>query len=122
MGNVVGSNIFNALGILGLSALVRPLPVGPQVLILDAPVMIAVSVACLPVMLSGRRIERWEGAVFALCYGFYSAALIGLAGGAIGAWAAGWIAPVIVGTLALATLVTIWRGRRPDLDFPGKTG
>ncbi len=71
VGNVVGSNIFNILSVLGVAALVSPtgLSVAPALLAFDLPVMIAVAVACLPVFARGARIERWEGGVF-FFYGF----------------------------------------------------
>jgi cation:H+ antiporter len=72
VGNVVGSNVFNILGCLGLAGLVAPQPlaVAPAVLAFDLPVMLAVAFACLPVFFSGARIERWEGA---LLLGYYLA-------------------------------------------------
>jgi cation:H+ antiporter len=76
---VVGSNIFNILGCLGVSALAAGgagLAVPPSVLNFDIWVMLAVALACLPVMLSGREIARWEGAVFLLYYVAYVAYLI----------------------------------------------
>jgi cation:H+ antiporter len=79
VGNVVGSNIFNILGCLGVSALAAGgagLAVPPSVLNFDIWVMLAVALACLPVMLSGREIARWEGAVFLLYYVAYVAYLI----------------------------------------------
>ena len=69
VGNVVGSNLFNILGVLGLSALVAPnaIAVAPAALRFDIPVMIAVAVACPPVFFTGHLIARWEGAMF-FCY------------------------------------------------------
>lgn len=66
VGNVIGSNLFNLLGVLGLSAAISPhgVPVAEQALRIDIPVMIAASVACLPIFASGHRIARWEGALF----------------------------------------------------------
>ncbi len=78
VGNVVGSNIFNILSVLGLSALVAPsgLPVSPALVAFDAPVMIAVAVACLPIFASGAAIARWEGALFLFFYVAYTAYLV----------------------------------------------
>jgi cation:H+ antiporter len=78
VGNVVGSNIFNLMGVLGLSGLVAPggLPVDPGLVNQDLPVMVLVAVACLPVFLIGHAIERWEGIVLLAFYGLYTAALI----------------------------------------------
>jgi cation:H+ antiporter len=78
VGNVVGSNVFNILSVLGFSAVVAPdgIPVSPAALAFDLPVMIAVAVACLPIFFTGLRIERWEGALFIAFYGAYVACLI----------------------------------------------
>ena len=81
VGNVVGSNLFNLLGVLGLTALVTPagVPVPATALALDIPVMIVVAVACLPVFFTGHRIVRWEGALFLAYYAAYIAYLAMLA-------------------------------------------
>jgi cation:H+ antiporter len=78
VGNVVGSNIFNILAVLGLTALVAPgdVPVASSALRFDIPIMIAVALACLPVMFNGYRIERWEGGFFFLFYVAYTAWLV----------------------------------------------
>ncbi len=79
VGNVVGSNIFNILGCLGLSALVAGdsgLIVAPSLLAFDLWVMIAVALACLPIFVTGREIARWEGGVFVAYYAAYAAYLI----------------------------------------------
>ena len=72
VGNVIGSNTFNILGVLGLSGLIAPLPLAvPQSLLeFDMLVMLAVAFACLPVFFTGATIARWEGAVF---LGYYVA-------------------------------------------------
>ncbi len=72
VGNVVGSNIFNILLVLGLSSLVAPdgISVARPVLAFDIPVMIAVALACLPIMFSGYIIAHWEGFLF---LGYYVA-------------------------------------------------
>jgi cation:H+ antiporter len=78
VGNVVGSNLFNILAVLGLSSLVSPagLTVAPALQGFDVPVMLAVAVACLPIFLSGYRIDRWEGGLFLVYYIAYIAYLI----------------------------------------------
>lgn len=78
IGNVVGSNIFNILGCLGLAGVVSStgLPLAPSVQNFDLWVMLAVAFACLPVFLTGRTIARWEGAVFVFYYIAYVAYLI----------------------------------------------
>ena len=78
VGNVVGSNIFNILAVLGLAALAgsRGVAVSQAALHFDIPVMIAAAVACLPIFFTGRLIARWEGALFVGYYGAYTAYLI----------------------------------------------
>ncbi len=78
VGNVVGSNVFNILGVLGLSTLVADggLPVAPAVLAFDLPVMLAVAVACLPIFFTGWSIARWEGFVFLGYYVAYTTYLV----------------------------------------------
>jgi cation:H+ antiporter len=78
VGNVVGSNIFNLFIILGASALVAPggVPVAESALAFDLPVMLAVAVACLPIFITGYRLDRWEGIVFLAYYVAYTTCLI----------------------------------------------
>ncbi|WP_178128890.1 calcium/sodium antiporter [Pseudomonas sp. ADAK18] len=76
VGNVIGSNLFNLLGVLGFTALVAPSPlsVSPNALDFDLPVMLGVAVLCLPVFYSGYRITRAEGLLFLglyLAYGLH---------------------------------------------------
>jgi cation:H+ antiporter len=78
VGNVVGSNIFNILSVLGLSSLVAPagITVSDAALRFDIPVMIAVAVACLPIFFIGYRISRFNGAAFLFFYIAYLVYLI----------------------------------------------
>jgi cation:H+ antiporter len=78
VGNVVGSNIFNILAVLGLTAMVAPggLPVSQAALNFDYPVMMAVAVACLPIFFVGYTIQRWEGALFLGYYVAYTVYLV----------------------------------------------
>lgn len=76
IGNVLGSNLFNILGVLGLTAVIRPTSVSPEILATDNWWMLAVTVLLFPIMLSGQRIVRSEG-VFLLCvYLLYLLSLI----------------------------------------------
>ncbi len=70
VGNLVGSNIFNILSVLGLTALITPagVAVAHAALTFDIPVMLAVAFACLPIFISGGKISRWEGILF---FGYY---------------------------------------------------
>jgi cation:H+ antiporter len=74
VGNVVGSNIFNILGVLGISAAAAPagLAVAPALPAFDLPLMIAVALACLPIFFTGHLIARWEGVLFLGLYGAYT--------------------------------------------------
>ena len=78
VGNIVGSNIFNLLCVLGLASLVSPsaIPVAANALAFDFPVMIAVALACLPIFFTGYRINRWEGLLFLAYYLAYTAYLV----------------------------------------------
>ncbi len=68
LGNLVGSNVFNVLGILGTAALVRPLPVAPREFLPDYLVMLAFSVAVVPLLTLRGRLGRWEGGLLVAGY------------------------------------------------------
>lgn len=72
VGNVVGSNIFNIMGIIGLAGFIAPegIAVAPSVLRFDLPIAIAACIACLPIFFTGHKISRWEGILF---LGYYAA-------------------------------------------------
>ena len=78
VGNVVGSNLFNLLAVLGVAGIVAPqgIAVPEPVLRFDLPVMVVTMVACLPIFFTGYRIARWEGALFLGYYAAYTAYLI----------------------------------------------
>lgn len=78
VGNIVGSNIFNLLCVLGLASLVSPqaIAVSANALAFDFPVMIAVAVACLPIFFAGYTINRWEGLLFIAYYIAYTLYLV----------------------------------------------
>jgi len=78
IGNAVGSNIFNILGIVGVAGMVAPegIAVAPAVLRFDLPVAIATCAACLPIFFTGHRISRWEGGVFLGYYVAYTGYLV----------------------------------------------
>lgn len=78
VGNVVGSNIFNLLAVLGVAGIFSPVPieVSAAALNFDIPVMLAVAIACLPIFFSGNVISRWEGIVFLAYYVAYMGYLI----------------------------------------------
>ncbi|MGV0054450.1 calcium/sodium antiporter [Stutzerimonas sp. 381-2] len=78
VGNIVGSNIFNLLCVLGLASLVSPDAIGvaANALAFDFPVMIAVALACLPIFFTGYAINRWEGLLFVAYYVAYTVYLV----------------------------------------------
>lgn len=73
LGNVIGSNLFNLLVILGLTGLVRPIGVHPQIVASDAWVMLGVTVLLAPLLFTGRRVTRGEGG---LLLGVFAAYLV----------------------------------------------
>jgi len=70
VGNIVGSNIFNLLCILGFTALVHPIN-ADGISLVDAGVMLGVSILLLPLAFTQREISRLEGATFLAIYGGY---------------------------------------------------
>ena len=76
VGNLFGSSIYNILLILGITALVpsQGIEVEPTLIYIDLPVMVATTIACVPI--SGRRITRLEGMVFVGAYIAYLTYLI----------------------------------------------
>jgi cation:H+ antiporter len=81
VGNAIGSNIFNIVAVLGLTAVASPagVPVADAALAFDIPVMVAVAVACLPVFFA-QRVGRPAGALFIGYYSAYTLYLILAAG------------------------------------------
>ncbi len=115
VGNVVGSNIFNILAVLGASAAIsrNGVSVATQALQFDIPVMIAVAVACLPIFFTGHRISRWEGGLFLGYYAIYTIYLVMQTGGSLSlpVWNAAMILFIL--PLTLITLaITLWRSFR----------
>ncbi len=81
VGNVVGSNIFNILCVLGISGLVSPIPLlaGEQMAMVDIPVMVGVAVLCVPLFFIGSVLNRIEGLLFMLLYIAYTWYLVAMA-------------------------------------------
>ena len=76
LGNVVGSNIFNILLILGAAAMARPVSVARPLLTFEIPVMIGAALLVLPLIYTGRRVERWEGVLLVAGYVAFTAVLV----------------------------------------------
>jgi cation:H+ antiporter len=78
VGNLLGSSVYNILLILGVTCLVPAsgIAVDPTLVRVDIPVMAAVTLTCVPVFWTGRRVSRLEGGVFVAAYGAYLTYLI----------------------------------------------
>lgn len=70
VGNIIGSNIFNILGVLGAAGLVNPLT-GGGVTTVDFAAMLGLAVLLLPMMIIGKNISRLEGSILLASYGGY---------------------------------------------------
>ncbi len=71
LGNVIGSNMFNLLAIIGIAALVGPIPVDPQFLSFDLWVMLGASLLLIPFVFSGLNITRTWGVILTSAYVAY---------------------------------------------------
>ncbi len=125
VGNVVGSNIFNILAVLGITALIAPggVVVAPEALRFDIPVMVAV--ACVPIFFTGFAIARWEGALFLAYYVAYTLFLVLDAqdhdtAPAMGGFMLAFALPLTAVTLTVTT-VQAWQRQRKNrvLTRPG---
>jgi cation:H+ antiporter len=76
LGNVLGSNVYNILGIAGITALIKPIPVSAHMVKVDIPVMIAVSVALFVLAVVVRRFGKRVGYAFLAGYAVYIYALV----------------------------------------------
>ena len=61
VGNILGSCVFNILGILGITAIIVPLDIPTSMFMIDLPIMVLLAVACLPIFFSSGRVSRVEG-------------------------------------------------------------
>ena len=78
VGNIVGSNLFNILGILGITGLISPtaIPFAQHAMEIDLPVMIVTALLCLPIFFTGFEINRLEGMLFLAGLGLYTTYLV----------------------------------------------
>jgi cation:H+ antiporter len=78
VGNVVGSCLFNLMVVLGLGSIVAPggVPIPPGAVTFDIPIMIGVSIAALPIFVTGFTIARWEGLLFLGYYVAYAVFIV----------------------------------------------
>ncbi|MGI9463301.1 MAG: calcium/sodium antiporter, partial [Aestuariivirgaceae bacterium] len=76
LGNVLGSNVYNVLGIGGATATISPFAISPQILSVDIPLMIALSIGMVVIGVYRNGLSRWTGAFFLLAYTAYIATLV----------------------------------------------
>lgn len=115
VGNVIGSNLFNLCGVLGLMAVIAPQPlsISPNALAFDLPVMLGVALLCLPLLLSGYRITRTEGVLLLSLYMAYGLHLVALSTGMalaeqLAQWMIRFVLPVL-GAFIAYTTIKAWR-------------
>jgi cation:H+ antiporter len=77
IGNVIGSNLFNILGILGLTAMIQPLPVERAIVTSDCWWMLGATLVLFPLMFTSRSVNRAEGALLFTIYAVYLWQLLG---------------------------------------------
>ncbi len=114
VGNAIGSNLFNLLAVLGVTAVISPnaIPVAASAVQVDIPVMVAVAVACLPIFANGYVLNRWEGIAFLVAYAGYLTWLVLDATDHVSRDAYGDVAVFLVAPIVTVTIATLWyRGR-----------
>jgi len=70
-GNIIGSNIYNILGVLGITTIVRPLAIPAEIGLVDWAILVGSATLILVFARTGARVVRWEGAVLFGIYGAY---------------------------------------------------
>jgi cation:H+ antiporter len=114
VGNAIGSNLFNLLAVLGVTAVVSPnaIPVAASAVQVDIPIMVAVAVACLPIFANGYVLNRWEGIAFLVGYAAYLTWLVLDATKHDSRESYGNVMLYFVVPIVTATIATLWyRGR-----------
>ena len=76
IGNVIGSNLFNILMVLGITASIAPLPVSAALVSNDMLWMLGITLLLFPLLWTGWRVNRVEGALLLAVYGLYLALLL----------------------------------------------
>ncbi len=124
VGNVIGANLFNLLGVLGLTALLAPTPlsVSPNALDFDLPVMLGVAALCLPVFYSGYRVTRAEGLLLLGLYLVYGLHVVSFTtgmplAGKLERLMLFYVLPALL-TFLLFTSIRAWRRQHHKRDVP----
>lgn len=76
VGNIIGSNMFNLLMVLGLTGLIKPFAIDQQLLQRDLPVMFAFTVVIIPIFLRDGRTKKWHGVLLLCAYTGYCISLL----------------------------------------------
>jgi cation:H+ antiporter len=71
VGNLIGSNVFNILAILGITAMFKPISISPEINSMDIYFMLGISLLIFPLMYFGKKINRLKGSVLLLFYAVY---------------------------------------------------
>ena len=117
VGNIVGSNIFNILAVLGISALVAPIgiPVPLEALRFELPVMVIVALICVPIFISRELVSRREGFALLFFYGLYTVYLVLYSIGSSFAPTLLWATMVFIIPLAMIALgLRVWQSLRAE--------
>ena len=117
VGNIVGSNIFNILSVLGFTrvAAMGNVPVSADALRVDIPIMLAVTLLCLPMFRSGYEITRAKGMVFLAAYAWYLIYLVCTVKFTVAAeWMAYLSLSVLIPALVIGTLALFIRDLRRE--------
>ena len=114
VGNVIGSNLFNLMSVLGLTSIVASdgIPVSDVSLRLDFPVMLAATIVLVPIVWNGFQIKRWEGFVLIAFYAAYVAYLVLDASDSSAAGVVGPAALIVAPLVAITFAVTGFQGWR----------
>ncbi len=114
VGNVIGSNLFNLMSVLGLTSIVSSdgIPVSDVSLRLDFPVMLAATIVLVPIVWNGFQIKRWEGFVLIAFYAAYVAYLVLDASDSAAADVVGPAALIVAPLVAMTFGVTGFQGWR----------
>jgi cation:H+ antiporter len=117
VGNVIGSSIFNIVGVVPVLALLSPggVDIALSARVLDIPLMLVAGVVCLPIFFTGYRITRWEGVVLVAWYCAYAIFLVldPIDYGALDR--INWIVLAFIAPLTLITLIVVWQRSRHRL-------
>lgn len=76
LANIMGSNIYNVLGILGTTAIVHPIAIPDVIAVFDIRVMVAATALLMLFLRTGWVLRRWEGIVFRIAYAAYVVHLV----------------------------------------------